>query len=111
MLISDWISDVCSSVLLHPSEGIGDLPIAVSQLHGLPADVFDPHLIGPDVVIVGRRRLVLQVEGLHGHLDVMCQRLVHVALQWRSRRCRKHIRSEENTSELQSIMRISYAVF
>src|SRR3546814_20843714 len=46
--------DARTADLLHPSEGIGDLPIAVSQLHGLPADVFDPHLIRSEERRVGK---------------------------------------------------------
>src|SRR3546814_10634978 len=35
----------------------------------------------------------------------------HIADHWKTRRARPAIRSEEHTSELQSLMRISYAVF
>src|SRR3546814_10111746 len=41
-----------------------------------------------------------------------CHRLVTVARRPARRRCGSHVkRSEEHTSELQSLMRISYAVF
>src|SRR3546814_9718098 len=88
MRISDWSSDVCSS-----------------DLSGTPDR---PH------------------EGRHEHQAACCDRcewssdqLLHdrwagQRLHWRSRFARQFAqsaRSEEHTSELQSLMRISYAVF
>src|SRR3546814_2335334 len=53
-----------------------------------------------------------QIEG-HGlqgrHAEAIVQRWMHVDVGSLVVRC--HIRSEEHTSELQSLMRISYAVF
>src|SRR3546814_3277429 len=105
MRISDWSSDVCSSDLI---EAGGDH----RRRHRLPQRAQRPrHLVAidrPDAVPVDR--------GGGGH----------AACSWRSwtrstkmssselfevSRSLKPIRSEEHTSELQSLMRISYAVF
>src|SRR3546814_2393474 len=92
MRISDWSSDVCSSDL----PGLGDFHRRLR----LAAQV------GGDIV---RRRLVQAAEARGPHLHQRGQ----------VRDCRTHLgvvaperlRSEEHTSELQSLMRISYAVF
>src|SRR3546814_1680240 len=49
----------------------------------------------------------LEDEQRQHHEQIFTER----ALRWRQRRERQRIRSEEHTSELQSLMRISYAVF
>src|SRR3546814_3929791 len=69
-----------------------------------------------------QERLVLRTVGLrnravhrfHQRQDRLLADLVVLALQRRQRRAlhdRNVVRSEEHTSELQSLMRISYAVF
>src|SRR3546814_4880033 len=97
MRISDWSSDVCSS----------DLPVDLSRR---TRDGGRRHLARR-----ARRQLVLRDRR---HRDDVVWR---VAGRATSRRCvavlagaRRHgglDRSEEHTSELQSLMRISYAVF
>src|SRR3546814_7992209 len=47
----------------------------------------------------------------HGHLGANAAELVLPAAQWFNPFAWRAIRSEEHTSELQSLMRISYAVF
>src|SRR3546814_4012203 len=94
MRISDWSSDVCSS----------DLPVLPqhNRIGGNGADLFDEaskverHLwIGRAIIDIGRG-------------DGLClSELVDLDHPGRDRAAR----SEENTSELQSIMRISFAVF
>src|SRR3546814_1827361 len=101
MRISDWSSDVCSSDLLaQEAVALGDR--------------VDDAAVGEDQVDVGERQgLPLRVEGrvqsgvppgihalrvLAGDLGTLLGRQFG-------------IRSEEHTSELQSLMRISYAVF
>src|SRR3546814_1113854 len=90
MRISDWSSDVCSSDLKRT-----DIDRSQGAL---------PHLIA-----FGDR---IRVHGLH-ELDSgiarpeLFRRTVLSGSFVRDRR----IRSEEHTSELQSLMRISYAVF
>src|SRR3546814_2885617 len=121
MRISDWSSDVCSSdlavqqrtrrelVAIEAQEAaaaldlgiIGDRDrrvVAVGGCHLHPAiaargdDAFDLRPLGH---FLGRRQLT--VNGRH-----------HFAI---GRLLRLLLRSEEHTSELQSLMRISYAVF
>src|SRR3546814_6504790 len=102
MRISDWSSDVCSSDLqgkvISPREHIlcNDLRIKKRQMEHQ------------------RNRTQQQGEGdwhPKGHESQQGNDKnedVHVA---RSPRCCRQKRSEEHTSELQSLMRISYAVF
>src|SRR3546814_3115774 len=115
MRISDWSSDVCSSdlpaqlggggtehrhpVFLEQPDALGRIEAAVEEHHGgalapraeqdagsglAPTGVGGApgHVVGPEALPVPRRNL----PGPQG-------------------------RSEEHTSELQSLMRISYAVF
>src|SRR3546814_7799337 len=84
MRISDWSSDVCSS----------DLAVAVAA---------DPHRAGRRALTIAARsrpargRVAAAVCRCPSH---------HLAMpDWRA------ARSEEHTSELQSLMRTSYAVF
>src|SRR3546814_1286640 len=83
MRISDWSSDVCSSDLLV--------------------------LLGPAVDLAAEIIAGLAVIGQPRRLDVDAvqrgERVDHRKIG------RAAIRSEEHTSELQSLMRISYAVF
>src|SRR3546814_9801549 len=97
MRISDWSSDVCSSDLrgavadLRNQSGIVELAVGIDDEAGEPAE---------------HRRRVQPPGQMAGHLgdadvpgDVARQRRL------------VEPRSEEHTSELQSLMRISYAVF
>src|SRR3546814_9171139 len=91
MRISDWSSDVCSSDLCRPA-------CRWTAKHA-PAAVF-AHLARP---LLERARIHLR-EGTPMPNDTLFG--VHAAaLEVRSKR------SEEHTSELQSLLRISYAVF
>src|SRR3546814_4086623 len=103
MRISDWSSDVCSSDLTDRSEhqpGAGALHLHVAER--LPVDPADGdlgrerrgELRDPDGVRRGGRG---QLVDLHRSTDPVVPRRL--------------VRSEEHTSELQSLMRISYAVF
>src|SRR3546814_3884108 len=90
MRISDWRSDVCSSDLLG---GAGRLLAVAGGQHvggdrGVAADGAG---VAPGDVGLGVADPLDAVVGLHRH--------------------RHPVRSEEHTSELQSLMRISYAVF
>src|SRR3546814_9114734 len=106
MRISDWSSDVCSSDLAHVDDllvvgdrlqviGVGGIGAARMQL--------DETVEGVDRLVVG----ILLIERVGGHelglggpfgVGMLALDLVEQ-------------RSEEHTSELQSLMRISYAVF
>src|SRR3546814_2899074 len=112
MRISAWSSDVCSSdldfILASP-------PAARRQFPGLKA-------------LAAARLHQADAGGRHGaqDLDDLCQRTRHPGAPGRIERRGSHrtgdrhqaqpmpqqpARSEEHTSELQSLMRISYAVF
>src|SRR3546814_3473982 len=99
--ISDWSSDVCSSDLhrlKHQLVLIGHmhmeirLGIGQENRHGLRQAESDHR----QSMMPGRWRQLHRFEGpVHGRADIMLT----------------VDRSEEHTSELQSLMRISYAVF
>src|SRR3546814_6628584 len=104
MRSSDWSSDVCSSDLRH-----AQVTRVVVQRGAAEAE----H--GEDVVAGQRHRRGSRVDVLH--LQPRRATAGH-RLQWPAHVlpvCRvspsKPTRSEEHTSELQSLMRISYAVF
>src|SRR3546814_2985316 len=88
MRISDWSSDVCSSDLyikqtkIFRSAAIRGVRLHIDALH--PPAIYE----------------IVDVCAAPGGADGV----VHVRL-------RQSMRSEEHTSELQSLMRISYAVF
>src|SRR3546814_3113504 len=108
MRISDWSSDVCSSDLAAQDEAafaamsILELcnvrDVAVKALEGA---VEKFRVSG---VSQGFKRQFLE---LRHHIEVVRLHLVDADRQpiW------KYLRSEEHTSELQSLMSISYAVF
>src|SRR3546814_2185318 len=107
MRISDWSSDVCSSDLITPP----GLYTAGHERHDRPVDHPCHHrsdggrrLCRPSL---GDARLSLvasQEPPRAAPRPVREKRLVR-------RNVRHTLRSEEHTSELQSLMRISYAVF
>src|SRR3546814_1177697 len=107
MRISDWSSDVCSS----------DLPHGIAALRTLAFE-------HPGFLLLRRGRLAVRVEtgmgeGASGIEDRRDRRKEGVAGGGGAHRPDqpqpqrdpfKRLRSEEHTSELQSLMRISYAV-
>src|SRR3546814_3369649 len=119
MRISDWSSDVCSSDLLL-AQRLRAAERLVDRLGQRPGRLA--------ATTAGRRPQALPVEGVVPGLGCV---VVHRALGaaddvlqrgFRERRVRDQfvepvhvgalvLRSEEHTSELQSLMRISYAVF
>src|SRR3546814_7552702 len=90
MRISDWSSDVCSSDL-GPTIKRGYLDAIVRRVNGLDSDL-----------------IALTGDIVDGHIDRLRR---HVAPLSELRSRHGSYRSEEHTSELQSLMRISYAVF
>src|SRR3546814_9972857 len=126
MRISDWSSDVCSSdlvstALLNEAQVREGFEIAIKHSRRV---VVERHLSGHDhrMLVVGGKvvavaqRVPAQVigDGYHNVAD-----LIDIVNQDERRgeghekvltRIRIDERSEEHTSELQSIMRISYAV-
>src|SRR3546814_7321206 len=108
MRISDWSSDVCSSDLRVDRRDIGaglDLGHPQQELAALVIDVVgaqDLRLAGDGDAVGGCQHLADPVE--HG-VTLAGHREAGVV------GCGRGGRSEEHTSELQSLMRISYAVF
>src|SRR3546814_8645304 len=90
MRISDWSSDVCSSDL---------------ELRGLVAQ--------HEARLVARGQVEFLRDRVHHHHDDHVEQIRHgfEALEFEHYKFIVADRSEEHTSELQSLMRISYAVF
>src|SRR3546814_1143040 len=119
MRISDWSSDVCSSDLLEiiPVEAVvaRDQPAALHQRMGAGeevrhrADVATAALAVPALHLAGaQRRPGLGGQVADAHLLQHRQRLGAV-LERTAQLGQHHVaRSEEHTSELQSLMRTSY---
>src|SRR3546814_1263826 len=121
MRISDWSSDVCSSDLwIGVAELGGQVPPGQRGVDG-QLDAADARLV--DVVgqedrrVVGNQVVDARFVGIERPavvLRVPCEAKV-VSLRFLRPQVglaeERVIRSEEHTSELQSLMRISYAVF
>src|SRR3546814_3594475 len=108
MRISDWSSDVCSSDLVGAKRLDDRRP-------DQPLDIGARRVVGTQLgPLLGVER-ALQKRAEDGGLDLrpaMLGRLNQHLQLLRVERDRSTIfRSEEHTSELQSLMRISYAVF
>src|SRR3546814_2552057 len=110
MRISDWSSDVCSSDLpAQCDDAQGRWSVGRSRYRGAGPDLYPDHrgyvlgiiLTHPAQKIGFRHRpgdqIALQYVCAHHAQHLGLKRIFH--------------RSEEHTSELQSLMRISYAVF
>src|SRR3546814_1035211 len=105
MRISDWSSDVCSSDLLacelrHHRSDCASRAVCDDALSCPQAAVLEQSL--------PRSQARDRQARAHREIDVARQRREVACLDGRVLRQR---RSEEHTSELQSLMRISYAVF
>src|SRR3546814_3870770 len=104
MRISDWSSDVCSSDL-------GTLKIGERVVNDVPpkdrdiAMVFQSYALYPHMTVAGNLAFGLK---LRGHDKASIAARVAEAAQTLEL---DQLRSEEHTSEIQSLMRISYAVF
>src|SRR3546814_8020921 len=116
MRISDWSSDVCSSDLVERSWRLNERHYGVLQGHNR-AKMALQH--GNDSVAQWRRSFTAEPPALADGdprlpaLDPLYAG-VAPALLPRSESLQQaaaRVRSEEHTSELQSLMRISYAVF
>src|SRR3546814_8954356 len=115
MLISDWSSDVCSSDLLSLlgiaiSGGMFVVPLYAFLTTTVPKDqtartVAANNIVNSGAMVAGS--LLAMGLGFAG-VGVVDQLLMSAAMclisAWLA------VRSEEHTSELQSLMRISYAV-
>src|SRR3546814_2199542 len=122
MRISDWSSDVCSSDLVRAFVGIGPHrnPGLLQRIHPAGRGRVYP-IINPRVMEHHRRLDAgrLGRSGRRAIEDDACIQLisggdgnaVHQATAPAKADGSDLARSEEHTSELQSLMRISYAVF
>src|SRR3546814_5442840 len=104
MRISDWCSDVCSSdlaIIRNSAEMIGlagdAAPAAVRERIAGIGEALDRLFALIDRFMADDREAGFQPEPIEVGLLLESVRL--------------HFRSEEHTSELKSLMRISYAVF
>src|SRR3546814_10676409 len=116
MRISDWSSDVCSSDLSMPgmdmstmamdqSEGGTDLPAGTAPPPPPPQDHAADRVYPPAAMAEAREEFREEQGGRE-----LYQIMFNLA-EVQVRDGKDGYRSEEHTSELQSLMRISYAVF
>src|SRR3546814_2688554 len=113
MRISDWSSDVCSSDLFRIVGAVLEESLADSLCDGAVHLPFNHHRIDYSPGVVDSIKLPhTDMAGIsvdHDDTKVNCRWCIAPF------RVKKHLllksRSEEHTSELQSLMRISYAVF
>src|SRR3546814_3585083 len=111
MRISDWSSDVCSSDLVAVREGAllrvrpKAMTVAVIIVGLLP--ILIGHGTGSEVM----SRIAAPMIGGMITAPLLSMLVVPAAYLLLRRRKPAQERSEEHTSELQSLMRISYAVF
>src|SRR3546814_9756945 len=104
MRISDWSSDVCSSDLfcMSPSSFCSSSPRSDDAS-------FTPQALPIRCCDADTPRRIFPVPGTRRSFRAGRGALQRVATHAFGRH--RHARSEEHTSELQSLMRISYAVF
>src|SRR3546814_9194589 len=134
MRISDWSSDVCSSDLTLPADPALDIytPKFETQTgdqeiaKGLWLFETPGHTAGHYSLMVelaNRRPMLFTADACYSqkNMDMMCISSFHLdpvaslnSMKRLKQLAEKHdaeMRSEEHTSELKSLMRISYAVF
>src|SRR3546814_2379389 len=122
MRISDWSSDVCSSDLSratakHPGVAPCTMEHRVRVAFrnrpnarmgcGLVRPALHWRARLPDVPVEEAQQSLVELDPVGLHIEAVSLRRVIQRLDRHSRA----FRSEEHTSELQSLMRISYAVF
>src|SRR3546814_7344106 len=120
MRISDWSSDVCSSDLGH--QQLLDLAEAAHHQAAVVVEL-RAHADGDVEAFVDHVHAAVAHVHLHAHLRVLGEEVRQQRRDLLLRQPHRHAdphhaarlgaeaRSEEHTSELQSLMRISYAVF
>src|SRR3546814_1110931 len=135
MRISDWSSDVCSSDLLQIlagqrvlagiavrgrtigvrlGEGIADIGVGALDGDDELGRAAEAHVGIQIVVLIAGQHQIFHVRRTAEHLDAVVRAVMDldmVDLRAGAHRSTISRRSEEHTSETQSIMRLSYAVF
>src|SRR3546814_3010793 len=111
MRISDWSSDVCSSDLLDEQR-----PGFASQLVrvDIAGDIVlraDTRCLGVDILSTDRRGVPVGRGNGHHSINGPVDQIRSIERYAIVLVLKLFLRSEEHTSELQSLMRISYAVF
>src|SRR3546814_4548185 len=114
--ISDWSSDVCSSDLVEIPAAVGG--IAIEHRADDPVVLDDHALVNAaarvaqhDILAPVAAREIARGEDVDGrHLELGRRHRAAIAARLLDQPVGE-ARSEEHTSELQSLMRISYAVF
>src|SRR3546814_9674857 len=105
MRISDWSSDVCSSDRQLPQLGHVEGLVDLALIGCAVAEISDADPAVPGVFVLERQpradRHLRADDAVPAVEPVLHREHVH----------RAALRSEEHTSEIQSLMRISYAVF
>src|SRR3546814_7484322 len=106
MRISDWSSDVCSSDLGHHGMRGGHGMMMKADTNG------DKAISQTEFQTAALARFDAQDANKDGQVTAAERKAAREAkrAEWRAKRAAA-TRSEEHTSELQSLMRISYAVF
>src|SRR3546814_5899773 len=110
MRISDWSSDVCSSDLLDAAPIPGARGAASSE-DGAPANPKEGGDGKDELPAELKQSADKVIAAVKGITDTAKLEELDAAEKGRGDKARSTIRSEEHTSELQSLMRISYAVF
>src|SRR3546814_2355839 len=119
MRISDWSSDVCSSDLIEQTAVLDrrrpHLSARAAKMHDLPLRIWRTDDVRGELLRCTRPRWVAAGSQLSLHRPSLRAEAQEYAEKFRQD-ARDHrpavsARSEEHTSELQSLMRISYAVF
>src|SRR3546814_4117375 len=115
MRISDWSSDVCSSDLGALAAALGaEKVIYLTDVAGLLADVSDPASVISRIGSAALQTMVDDGTLTGGMIPKIEACLAAVRNGVSSAHLldgrQPHVRSDEHTSELQSLMRTSYAV-
>src|SRR3546814_7186030 len=113
MRISDWSSDVCSSDLLEDVERV-EVKESEGRNRRARGRVNLEHAVVGSVGIGDRQAVGAErarAREARGNAGARTAGAAAVAVDLFDREGTRALRSEEHTSELQSLMRISYAVF
>src|SRR3546814_1793073 len=118
MRISDWSSDVCSSDLETLISRLIDRPIRPLFPDGFRNEVqiiatvmsMNPEVDGDVLALIGASA-ALSLSGAPFGGPIGAAKVGYKDGQYLLNPTKAELRSEEHTSELQSLMRISYAVF